>query len=635
MPLPALEGHEFGPYRIDTGERLLHRGSELVSLPPKVAGTLLVLVQNAGRMVDKNDLLKAVWPDTFVEEGALTRNISLLRKTLGDTGNEPIYIETIPKRGYRFIAPVRTFAISPDGKDAAAVTVPIAESAAPVAAAAPSRKRKIVAVMLALGVLGAVIGRYAIRERSSPFGAPPATSGVTLAVLPFRMIEKDPAQDYFADGMTQALISSLANLRKIRVVSLASDVGEQRSASAWNAILRDQSIRRVFTGTIWRSDGRVRIDARLVDPATRAVYWANSYEHDAHNVLALGAALAESIASEIQVSITAQDRERLRRRPPAKPEALDAYLQGRYFWNRRTEDSLRRAIGYFRQAIAADPNYAQAYSGLSDAYSILGSIGTDGMAPNEAMPLAKSAAQKALELDPDLVDAHVSLAYVMLSYDWDLPGAAREFSRALALNPNSATGRHWFSHYFMAAGDLTKAAEQMREALQLEPLSPSINIGVGWCHYYSRQYGQAIERFRSVAEMEPELPLAHQTLGMAYQQNGQADRAIEEFQRAAAFSNNSPASVAALAGVYASVGRMAEARQELTRLEEMSRTRYVPALYFASVHNAMGDLTQTFQWGWKAIGERCDYLIYLRVEPSAGGLTANPEFMRAMAALHR
>ena len=301
----------------------------------------------------------------------------------------------------------------------------------------------------------------------------------------------------------------------------------------------------------------------MIDPATRAVHWANSYERNIEDVLALESTVAEAIASEIQVSITAGDRERLRQQRPAKPEALDAYLRGRYFWNRRTEDGLRRAAQYFQQAIAADPTYALAYSGLADSYSLLGSVGTDGMPPNQAMPLAKSAAQKAIELDPDLAEGHVSLAYVKLSYDWDLPGAAREFSRALELNPSSATARHWYSHYFMAAGDLGKATEQMREALRLEPLSPSINIGVGWCLYYSRQYDQAIEQFRSVAEIDPSLPLAHQTLGMAYQQKGLFDQAIEEYKRAAAFSSNSPASVAALASAYATVGKLAEARQEL------------------------------------------------------------------------
>jgi len=633
MPLPAIEGYEFGPYRIDAGERLLRRGGELVSLPPKVADTLLVLVRSAGRMVDKSDLMKAVWPDTFVEEGALTRNISLLRKTLGDAGDEAAYIETIPRRGYRFVAPVHEVVAPPGGT----VLVDL-RRAEQVETAPPSSRSALkwiaLAGILLLAGIG-VIARFVVGNIVTRPPATPMAPVTTLAVLPFRSVEKDASQDYFADGMTQALITRLANLRNLRIISLASEASGQRDTGAWTAVLRNQSVNRVLTGSVLRSGGRIRIDAQLIDPATRAVHWANSYERNVEDVLALESTVAEAIASEIQVSITAGDRERLRQRRAAKPEALDAYLRGRYFWNRRTEDGLRRGAQYFQQAIAADPTYALAYSGMADSYSLLGSIGTDAMPPNTAMPLAKSAAQKAIELDPDLADGHVSLALVELSYDWDLAGAAREFSRALELNPNSATARHWYSHYFMAAGDLDRATEQMREALRLEPLSPSINIGVGWCLYYSRHYDQAIEQFRSVVEIDPSLPLAHQTLGMAYQQKGQFDQAIEEYKRAAAFSSNSPASVAALASAYAAAGKPTEARQELARLEDMSRTRYVAAFYFASVHYAMGDLAKTFEWGWKAIGERCDYLIYLRVEPRVGRLAGNPEFIRAMAALHR
>jgi len=644
MPLPAIEGYEFGPYQIDTGERLLRRGEELIPLPPKVVSTLLVLVRNAGRMVDKSDLMKAVWPDTFVEEGALTRNISLLRKTLGDTGDEAAYIETIPRRGYRFVAPVRLVALAPAGAANVELHDPHApetgdghdaEVAVPrTSRSKPAAKWIILAGLVLLAFIAAV-ARFFVGDSTARLVRPVAVPAIALAVLPFRSVEKDASQDYFAEGMTQVLITRLANLRSLSVISLASEGGGQKDADQWKAILQNKSVKRVLTGAIFRSGGRIRIDVQLMDPRTRAVHWANSYERDASDVLALESTVAEAIASEIQINISAQDRERFEQRRPVKPEALDAYLRGRYFWNRRTEDGLRRAVQYFQQAIAADPTYALAYCGLADSYSILGSVGTDGMPPNQAMPRAKAAALKALELDPDLTEGHSSLAYVMLSYDWDLPGAGREFSRALELNPSSATARHWYSHYFMAAGDLVRACEQMRQALQLEPLSPSINIGVGWCLYYSRQYDQAIEQFRSVTESDPSLPLAHQTLGMAYQQKGLFDQAIEEYKRAAAFSSNSPASVASLASAYAEMGKLADARQELARLEQMSQTRYVPAFYFALVYYARGDLSKTFEWSWKAIGERCDYLMYLRVEPRVGKLVGNPEFIRIMAALHR
>jgi TolB-like protein/DNA-binding winged helix-turn-helix (wHTH) protein/Tfp pilus assembly protein PilF len=633
MEAPDILGYEFGPYRLDTGERLLHRGEELVSLPPKVVGTLVVLVRNAGRMVDKSDLMKAEWPDTFVEEGALTRNISVLRKTFGETGNEAAYIETIPKRGYRFVAPVRT--VTGDSDHTAAVEPEVAERGeSPDARRSTSSATKRMMVVAGLLLVGMALAVYLIRVRRVHSVASVKPSESVLAVLPFRSFKSDPSQDYFAEGITQALITDISKLGNVRVISLASDASGQRGIAALNAVVRDQSVNRVLTGTVLRSGGRVRIDAQLIDPTTRAVHWANYYERDINDVLALESAVAEAIASEIQVSITAEERQRLQQNRKVNPDALDKYLRGRYFWNRRTEEGLKRAVQYFQQAIAADPTYALAYTGLADSYSLLGSIGVDGMPPNKAMPLAKSAAQKALEMDPDLAEAHVSLAYVKLSYDWDLPGASQEFSRAVALNPSSATAHHWYSHYFIAAGDLGKATEQMQEALRLEPLSPSINIGVGWCLYYSQQYEKAIEQYRAVVEMDPSLPLAHQTLGMAYQQKGMYAEAVEEFQRAAALSGNSPSAVAALASAYGAWGKPVEARQQLARLEEMSRHRYVPAFYFASIHFALGDMGKTFEWGWKSIGERCDYLIYLRVEPRVGKLAGNPEFLRALGHLH-
>jgi TolB-like protein/DNA-binding winged helix-turn-helix (wHTH) protein/Flp pilus assembly protein TadD len=636
MPPAAIERYAFGPYHIDTGERLLHCGEQLVPLPPKAADTLMILIQNAGRMVDKGALMEAVWPGTFVEDGVLSRNISLLRKTLGDTAETSTFIETIPKRGYRFIASVRTFTAAPPPVESAESENGNGRPSTETSSFARRPFRIPKALAFALPALLTVIFTFFLftRARDTAPDPPPAGGSAVLAVMPFRSIERDDSQSYFADGMTQALISSLANLRNVKVVSLASEAGARQDSAAWAAVVRDRSVRNVLTGTILRSGERVRVDAQLIEPASRAVRWANSYQGEAGNVLRVESDIAEAIAAEIQVNVTSWERQRIKQRSPSSAKALDAYLQGRYFWNRRTEDGLRRAIRYFQQAIQADPKYALAYTGIADSYSLLGSIGTDGIPPNQAMPMAKAAALKALELDPELSDAHVSLGYILLSYDWDLRGAAREFSRALVLNPNSATGRHWYSHYFMAAGDLSRAAEQMREALQLEPLSPSINIGIGWCHYYSRQYDQAIERFRSVAETDPSIPLAHQTLGMAYQQTGRFDQAIEEYKRAAAFSNNSPASVAALAGAYAANHRPIEARNELIHLEEMARSRYVPAFYFATVHYALGDLAKTFEWGWRAIGERCDYLLYLGVEPRVGKLAAHPEFIRAMGTLH-
>lgn len=635
------QAYEFGPYRIDSAERLLRRGEELISLPPKAVDTLLVLVINAGRMVEKGELIQAIWPDTFVEEGALTRNVSVLRKALGDPGEDPGYIETIPKRGYRFIAPVRPAALpsplskAPARPEPAVYTAndPVETESESLISAGAGKWMAPVAVLLLAALVSLATYMFRAREPGpvSVVGAP----ANTLAVLPFRSVDSDESDDYFADGMTQALITRLAKLGNLRVVNLSTEPGGRMDPLTLERIVQGSDVKRMLTGTVLRSGGRVRIDAQLIDPATHAVYWANNYERDLEDVLSLESAVAQAIAAEIQVTISAEEQQRLLAKRQINPETLDAYLRGRYFWNRRTEESVKRAVQYFQQAIASDPAYAPAYSGLADSYSLLGSVGLDGMTPNAAMPLAKAAALKAIELDPKLDEGHASLAYVMLSYDWDLRGASEEFNRALALNPASATAHHWHSHYFMATGDLGKASVEMQDALHLEPLSPSINIGIGWCYYYTKQYEKAIEQYRSVVEMDPDFPLAHQTLGMAFQQAKNYPEAIEEFKRAASLSGNSPTTVAGLATAYAAAGKTDEARRELARLEEMSQHRYVPALYFANIHNSLGEVASALGWGWKAVGERSDYLMYLRVEPLVGKIAGNPEFIRMLGSLQR
>jgi len=629
MADPEIQGYEFGPYHIDAGERLLHRGHELIALPPKALDTLLVLLAGADRMVDKGYLMKAIWPDTFVEEGALTRNISLLRKALDDIGDQPRYIETIPKRGYRFIAPVQAGPLRSKGVERLAPLLPPPSSKA-------SWKTGWGAPIALLAICSAVgLTMYLTRGREAIPEAAVKVPTRTVAVLRFRNVEVDPAEEYFADGITQALISPLKRLGNLRVIDLTSESSGGEESEAVNRLVQEQGITHFLTGTVQQSNGRVRIHAVLRVPRSRDVSWANDYERDMKDVLALEAAAAEAIANEIQVAVTAEERQQLQRHRPINPDAWLAYQRGRYFWNRRTEDGLNRALQFFQQAIELDPTFALPHTGQADSYSLLGSIGIDGMRPDKAMPLAKAAAEKALKMDPDLAEAHVSLAYVKLSYEWDLDAARKEFARAIELDPASAKAHHWYSHYFMGANDLTRATQQMQLAIALEPLSPIINIGIGWCYYYSRQYDKAIEQYRSAVEMDPTMPMAHQTLGMAYQQKGLFPQAIAEFQRANALSGNSPTSLAALASAYGFAGQVSDARRELARLEELSQTRYVPALYFAMIHNSLGESAKALVFGWDAAAERSDYLVYLRLEPQVGKLAGDTRFLSLIGSLHR
>ena len=594
--------YEFGPFRFDADDRLLLRAGEVVALAPKAADTLLALLANRGHVLEKGELMKIVWPDTFVEEGGLARNISILRKALGEE-----YIETIPKRGYRFVAPVSE----------------ISGEAAP---GPPRRSKKR---LWAAGIVGASVALLVV----AGWFWFAAGASASLAVLPLKNLSNDPAQDYFSEGMTEALITNLAKIRTLRVIARNSVMRFQGPAVRLADVARDLGVGAVVEGTVLRSGDRVRITARLIEVKTGRLLWADSYERDLRDVLALQSEVAGAIAREVRVKMTPQEQESLARSRPVDSEAYHAYLKGRYFWNKRTQEALLEAIGFFQQAIDKDPTYALAYAGLADTYALLGSNAYDALPPTKAMPLAKAAALKALKIDEELAEGHASLAYARLSYDWDLPEAEKEFRRAIELNPGYATAHHWYGHYYLAAGELDQALAEMNKAQELDPLSLVINVGAGWCYYYSRQYDRAIEAYRRTLELEPSFALAHHTLGMAYEQKGLYPEAIAEFTKAVALSGGSASTMAGLGHAYAASGQRAKAEEQLAKLREISRERYVPALYFASLYAGLGDRDQALTWLRKAVEERSDYLVYLKLDPTFDALRRDPRFQSVLRPL--
>ena len=628
----SIRTYQFDGFHIDSSERLLRLGGVVVSLTPKAVDTLLALLANPGRMIDKDTLIKAVWPDTFVEEGALVRNVSLLRKTLGKGQDGKEFIETIPRRGYRFSGNVAQQAGSAlpvavlrpntliDSADPPAPGSVLVEPA-PTVFPAVARRRWIVAgiAALALVIVAAVLWtRQVFRHPAAPVHA--------LAVLPFENLSRDPAQDYFAEGLTEVLISRLTHVGSLQVISLASvsaPTGPRQppaqQARAWHADA-------VLRCTVARQLDRVRIHAELIDAGTAAVYWSEDYEREMVDAWSLQNEVASAIAREIRVKLSPAESQILASTRKVDPRALNAYLRGRYAWNRRTEQQLRAAIDYFNEAIRLQPDDALAYSGLADSYSLLASNGTDGMPPNEAMPIAKVNARKALELDPSLAEAHASLAYILMSWEWNLPEAEIEFRRSIARNPGYATGHQWYSHYLLAVGRLDEAEREMKQALEIEPLSLVINVGLGWCQYFAGHYDEAIETYRNTLKMDPAFPLTHQTLGMAYGQKHMYQESVAEFRQAVELSGGSPVSIAGLANAYASAGRAAEAKQQVARLEELARHRYVPAVLLANAYRSLGDDRRTYQFIRKAVAERSDYLIYVPGDPALKAIAGNPNF---------
>jgi TolB-like protein/DNA-binding winged helix-turn-helix (wHTH) protein len=606
------DAFEFGAFRFDPAERVLYRGPERVPLSPKVADTLFVLLTHHGRVVEKNELIQLVWPDTFVEEGGLTRNISALRKALGDDAEGSRHIETIPKRGYRFVAPIRKSPTEPEtaggvvGKGAALRR--------------PGVRFAIAAILVAAALLLVAAGYLVSFMTRHDHAAPRVKS---IAVLPLKNISGDAAQDYFAEGMTEVIATELSKTG-LPVIAPAS-VRSLRPGAPLEEVGKQLKVEAVIQGTVLQSGDRVRINAQLVDIGTGRLLWADTYQRDLRDVLRLQAEVAGAIARQTSSEAATGERAGPTRLQPVVPDAYQAYLRGRFFWNKRTEPALRRAVEYFNEAIAKDGTYAPAYAGLADSWSLLASNSYDAVPPREGMPLAKAAALRALELDGGLAEAHTSLAYVTMAFDWDLERAEREFQQANRSNPGYATARQWHAHCLLAAGRLEEAAAEMRQAQNLDPLSLPVNVGVGWCSYFARRYDDAIAQYRKTLELEPNFALAHQTLGMALAQKHDYPKAIAEFQTALTLSGGASA-VASLGYAYGLAGSKADARAQLARLVDLSHHRYVPAIYMAQVYLGLRDSQGFSSWLSKAREERSEYLIYYQRDPAFDAVRADPLF---------
>jgi TolB-like protein/DNA-binding winged helix-turn-helix (wHTH) protein len=648
--VPSSRLIRFGVFELDLRSGELQKQGRKIRLEGQPVDVLICLLENPGELVTREELHRKLWPaDTFVNfEHGLNAAVKRLRQALNDSAGNPRFVETLPRRGYRFIAPIQAVAVSGEVSgvnpvnDLAAVAgtpvtlaplearqdPPEAKDDEPVdlsretvvpAQRHPQRawnwKWSGVALFVVLGAGAAWILR--------PASHPPQVIR-SLAVLPLENLSGDASQDYFSDGMTDELITELGQIGELRVISRTSVMTYKGAHESLPQIARDLNVDAVVEGAVLRSGKQVRITAQLILAAADKHLWARSYEGDLKDAFALQKQVARSIAEEIRVELTPHEQAVLKNVTRVNPEAYEAWLKGRYFWNKRTGEGLNEAIVYFNQAIEKDPKYAAAYAGLTDAYALAGDWKYGILAPRDAYPKAKAAAAKALELDGSLGEAHISLAFCLDAYDWDWESAGREFTRGIELSPGYATGHHWYGWHLAALGRHGDAIAELEKAASLDPLSLIVSADLAEELMVAHRYDEAIKQSRKTMNMDPFFAPGHFVLGEVLVQKHMYNEAVVELRKAVELSPGSRAFTANLAYAYAVSGMREEAVTILNDLKNRSHDAFSNAPEIALVYVGLEDKDQAIVWLEKAYAERFNPGVLMR--PAFDALMPDPRF---------
>lgn len=604
----------FGAFQIDLHTRELRKNGTKLKLSGQPFQILAFLVERPSELVTREELRHSLWSaDTFVDfEHGLNTAIKTLRQVLGDSAGSPRYIETLPRRGYRFIAAVENPVLTNPG-----TAVPDA----PTVETAPKTQRKVqlgLASIVTLLLLAGLVSYY--RHFAARTDAPQVKS---LAVLPFVSASGSAGQDYFTDGMTQALIAELGQVSALRVTSQTSSMHYKGTNKVLPEIAKELNVDAIVEGSVERSDTRVRITAQLIRASTDTHLWAKTFDGDLRDVLRLQSEVARDIASEIRARLTPQEQERLRTARTVNPEAHEAYLKGLFFWNKFSEEGVGKSIEFFNQAIEKDPNYAPAYAGLADAHIVMGNL---FHSPLTEYPKARAAGMKALELDDSLVEAHGAMAAIHLFFDWDLDKVNGQLKRVKELNPNFI---HWFNLKVYCAeidGRNEESIAILQQGLQLDPLNLMNSVDLGFAYGFNNRPDDGIRQFRQALEIDPAFSMALGGLGITYEQKKDFERA-ESVYREALRSNPGNASwLSLLARVKARTGHKAEARTILRELESRSHREFIDPIFMAIINTGLEDKDAAFADLERAIDERSSRLIWLNVDPMYEGLKADRRF---------
>ena len=491
-----------------------------------------------------------------------------------------------------------------------------------------TRSRILILTALAgVLIIGGLVSALFFRQSSTPA---PQTEIKSLAVLPLENLSGDPETEYLSDGITESLINRLSQLPNLKVIARSSAFRYKGRDVDARTAGRELGVSAVLTGRVIKRGDNLSVSIELVDIRDNSQLWGDQYNRQFSDILTVQREISQEVSERLRLRLTSEQRQQLAKSYTDKAEAYQLYLKGRYFWNKRTEEGMRKGIKYFRQAIDVDPGYSLAYTGLADSYNFLGAFGIAVLPPGDVMPKAKSAAMKALEIDDSLAEAHTSLAFVRLYYDWDWPGAEREFQRAIELNPNYAQAHQWYSHLLMARGRTGESISAAKRATEIDPLSLPANMNVGWQYQWARQYDLAVEHLRKLLEMDPNFEQGHWGLGLAYEQKGMFEEAAAEFQKAVALSGGNPVYVAALGHAYAVGGKKADALRVRDELMEQLELRYIPPYWVATLYVGLGEQEKALRWLEKAYAERSGGLIWLGVDPRMDSLRSELRFAALM-----
>ncbi len=644
---------KFGDFELNVAGYELSRYGRSIKLERIPMELLLLLVDRRGQLVAREDILQKLWgKDVFLDvDNSINTAISKIRVALGDDPENPAFIKTVSGKGYRFIASIVVLLDrkedsmqSPEQEHSSdsRFIAPARDAALDEAMArrpaldskSPLKSGRLWRLSLAGITLAAALAgwnwRNSFRRMVSPSPAPVIRS---LAVLPLENLTGDASQEYFADGMTDALITDLAQIEALRVISRTSIMRYKGMRKPLPEIARELDVDGIVEGTVVRSAGRIRITSQLIYAPSDQHLWAQSYERDAGDLVTLQGEVAQAIAGEVRAALTPEQRTRLSVRVTSNPGAYEAYLKGRYYWNQRTPSAERKSIEFFQQAVEMDPDFALAYAGLADAYNFGNVLGV--LAPKESSPEAKAAATKALVLDPRLAEAHTALGLVMSHYDFDFPGAQREFLKAIKLNPNYANAHLLYAGaYLTPMGRHEDAIAEMKKALELDPLSLPLNNMMASTYLWAGDYDKSLQQFQRTIGLDPAFPLVHFFFASLLQELGRYEEAIKENQRGELLLGMSPEEAAAEAAEFQKAFQFGGPRGywqknlDITlKARKQAGARYFEAISVAGAYARAGDKKNAFEWLEKSYQDReGQHITLVRWLPEFRSLHADPRF---------